>query len=403
MELIIIGLMILIGVFLGMITGLLPGIHINLIGILILSQIVFISKFFSLTQIIIIIIAMGITHTFLDFIPSIVFGIPDSETALSTLPSQRMILEGKGYEAIIFSATGSLVGVFSTLIFIPIIFFVIKNYYSLIKNSIIFILVSVVIILILTEKTLSKKLWATFIVLLSSGLGILTLNNIFVKEPLLVLFSGLFAFPAIIFALFSKTKFKKQEFKKIKIPLLNSLKLMPISFFSSFLCTVSPGIGNAQAATLSTIFFKNLNSKMYLIVTSSINSISFVISILVLYLIGKKRNGSMIIISNLQSSFSFSNIMFFIFIMLFVAIIGFFITIIIGKFILKKISNINLFYINIVLLIFLFSVIFFLTNWFSILILLTSISLGILTLNLNIRRVHLMSVLIIPIIFFIYL
>ena len=73
----------LLGCLIGTFTGLTPGIHVNLIGVILLSlPLTKISPIYSL----IFLVSMSITHTFLDFIPSIFLGAPDEDTSLSILP-----------------------------------------------------------------------------------------------------------------------------------------------------------------------------------------------------------------------------------------------------------------------------------------------------------------------------
>ncbi|MFC1682504.1 tripartite tricarboxylate transporter permease, partial [Nanoarchaeota archaeon] len=98
----------LIGILFGTLTGLIPGIHINLIGIFLVS--LSISTFTSINPIylIVFITSMAITHTFVDFIPSIFLGCPDTDTELSVLPGHELLKKGQGYQAVVLSAYGSL-------------------------------------------------------------------------------------------------------------------------------------------------------------------------------------------------------------------------------------------------------------------------------------------------------
>ena len=76
----------IIGIIAGTVTGLIPGIHINLVAIITLGFLNYILKIFSPIEIAVFIVAMSITHTFLDFIPSIFLGAPNEENFLSILP-----------------------------------------------------------------------------------------------------------------------------------------------------------------------------------------------------------------------------------------------------------------------------------------------------------------------------
>ena len=85
------------GICAGIITGLIPGIHINLISLLLVSISGFFLGFTSPTVLGVFIIAMAVTHTFLDVIPSVFLGAPDADTALIVFPGHILLLEGKGF------------------------------------------------------------------------------------------------------------------------------------------------------------------------------------------------------------------------------------------------------------------------------------------------------------------
>ena len=118
-----------IGSGFGIITGLIPGIHVNNVALMVLAlQATLIS--FSLAflgawgpstfevSIVVAVLIIGclITHTFLDIIPSVFLGAPEADTALSVLPGHRLMLVGCGYEAIKCSALGSFGSVLVALI-----------------------------------------------------------------------------------------------------------------------------------------------------------------------------------------------------------------------------------------------------------------------------------------------
>lgn len=66
-------LAILIGSSFGIITGLTPGVHINLVAALLLMISPLLLNYFSPFFLAAVIVAMSIVHTFLDFIPSCFF------------------------------------------------------------------------------------------------------------------------------------------------------------------------------------------------------------------------------------------------------------------------------------------------------------------------------------------
>ena len=86
-----------LGIIIGTLTGLFPGIHINLV-IVFLSTLLSYNLGIPILSLIIFIVSLSVTHTFLDFIPGIFLGCPDEDTALSVLPGHQMLKEGKGMD-----------------------------------------------------------------------------------------------------------------------------------------------------------------------------------------------------------------------------------------------------------------------------------------------------------------
>ena len=112
-----------IGILTGIITGLIPGIHINLISIILLSFTTFLLSITTPLTLIVFITAMAITHTFIDFIPSIFLGAPDQDTVLSILPGHKLLLKGHGHTSVILTLYGSLTALFIILILTPVFIF----------------------------------------------------------------------------------------------------------------------------------------------------------------------------------------------------------------------------------------------------------------------------------------
>ena len=163
-----------IGILFGTITGLIPGIHINLIGILIVS--LSISLFSSINQIylVVFIASMAITHTFVDFIPSIFLGCPDTDTELSVLPGHELLKKGQGYQAIILTCYGSIAAIFILILISFPSILIISKIYNFIPMLIPWLLILASFFLISTER---KKLSAIF-VFLFSGLLVLLISLI---------------------------------------------------------------------------------------------------------------------------------------------------------------------------------------------------------------------------------
>ena len=85
----------LLGILAGTFTGLMPGIHINLIGALLVSASVSFLFFIPPLYFVVFITSMAITHTFLDFIPSVFLGCPDTDTELPSCQDTSFLRKEK--------------------------------------------------------------------------------------------------------------------------------------------------------------------------------------------------------------------------------------------------------------------------------------------------------------------
>lgn len=398
MEILILIIPVILGIVFGTLTGLIPGLHINMIASLMIVNLTTLLLYFNKIEISIFILSMAITHTFLDFIPSIIFGIPSEDTALSILPAHRLTLEGKAYQALFLSSIGSLASIIFLIILGPIFFLTINSIYPLFQKITPYILLITILILILTEKKISKIFWAIIITLFAAGLGIIALNSPHAKQPLLILFSGIFGISTLLYSLKSNEKLPKQDltiqFKANK----NFFKSIFVGGLSASFCSITPGIGNSQAATLSTLFFKKINTELFIVTLGIINTTNFILSILTFYLINRARNGAIIAISQIQTTITLNQLILFLIITIITSILAFFLTLKLGKILIQFFTKINQKKFNIIIIILLSTIIISITNFFSTLLLIASISLGLLCIHLNIKRVHLMNVLIIPII-----
>ena len=181
----------------GTFTGLIPGIHINLIGsfLVAFSGILFYS--ISPIYLVIFIAAMAITHTCLDFIPSILLGCPDTDTELSTLPGHELLKEGQGYQAILLTLYGSLAAIILLMIIALPFGFLITKLYEPVRTILPYLLILISILLINLEKKKGKALLAF---LLTGALGLCVLNLEILKEPLLPMLTDYLVHPCFYLA-----------------------------------------------------------------------------------------------------------------------------------------------------------------------------------------------------------
>ena len=381
-----------LGICLGIITGLIPGIHVNLISVLLLSISPFLLTYVTTIQICVIIISMAVTHTFLDTIPSTFLGAPEEDTALSILPGHRLLLEGKGREAVLLTVVGSLLGLIGSIVAVPIILIVIQKVYFLLKDHIGIILILLCAFMISREK---DKAFALILFLLSGTLG-LVVFDLPVNEGLFPLFSGLFGISMLLYSLKNNVVIPEQ--RKTEIEVEGKWKAISCAVVVGWIASFMPGLGPAQAAAIGSQFVK-LSEKGFLILVGGLSTVNMVLSLVTLYILGKARNGAVVAVSTITmiTSKEFN-------ILLCVALVaGGIATILALKLstvfstLISKVSYPHLCKGVITLIVIL---VFLISTWIGLAILFASTAIGLIPNVKNIARSHMMGCLLIPVILF---
>jgi len=273
-----------LGIAAGIITGLIPGVHVNLISLLLLSLSGYFLGFTNPLVLSVFIIAMSVTHTFLDAIPATFLGAPDAAMALSVLPGHKLLLEGKGYEAVKLTVIGSLLSLIVVLLIIPLMIPIVPLIYEFIQPYIGYILIFVVVYMILKESSVKNKAWALVLFLLSGVLGLLTLNMPNLRQPLFPLLSGLFGVSALVISLNQNTKIPKQKISEtIFVEPKKKVKAVSAAVFSGSLTGIFPGLGSAQAAIIGMQLVGDIGNYAFMILIGGINTVNFVFSLVTLY------------------------------------------------------------------------------------------------------------------------
>jgi putative membrane protein len=337
---------------------------------------------------------MTISHTFLDFIPSIFLGAPDEDSVLAILPGHELLLNGKGYEAVILTLYGCITGIILILVLAPIFIFILPKIYSYLKFIMFLLLIFTNIYLILKEK--NSKLKALLVFLLSGFLGLSTLN-LPIKENLLPLLTGLFASSSLITSIIKKQKLPKQEaVKKIKISKKELIKPAIAAVLSAPLCSFLPALGTGQAAIIGSDIVGEVKRREFLILLGIINAIIAGLSFITLYSINKARTGTAVAVQQLLASFTLNNLLIILLVILVSAFFSYFLTIFLARIFANKISKINYKTLSIIILLFISSIVLFFSGFLGFLIFIIATSTGLLAIFLGVRRTHLMGSLMLP-------
>jgi len=282
-----------LGVCAGIVTGLIPGIHVNLISATLLSLSAFLLGFVDTTVLAVFIISMAVVHTFLDSIPSIYLGAPDSDSVLAVLPGHRMLLRGRGYEAVKLTAMGSFWSLVLVILMTPLLLIMMVKLQPILQRWIGWLLIVVVIWMVLGER---KKFLAAFVFLLSGVLGLVVLN-LDLSQPLFPMLSGLFGLSTLIMSVNQKVKIPEQIIqKKLTLGKKQLFSSVGVASLVGSLVGFFPGLGSAQAAVVGSQLLRKGN---FLVLVGGVNTANMIASLITFYALDRARNGAIVAVREL--------------------------------------------------------------------------------------------------------
>lgn len=379
------------GIFLGIISGLIPGIHINLIASLSILFYNRLSTSFPAILIIIALTSMLITAIFLNFIPSLILGVPDSEKTAIIKPLHRAILKGRAYFIIKQVAIMLLITSLTSIILLPILYIIITKT----KNLTALVPLILILILLLNLKNEKNKALALAIMLLAGFLGIIAFSTEPLKDPLLPLLSGLFGISSIIDSLSQPPKFKKQFFSNYtKLP-KKELKNLP--FYTILISSISfiPAISSSQIVSII-----KKDTKTYLLACSSFTIATALISFITVYTLNKARSGVAVASISYLGQINQINLLLIIATVIITAAVASILLIKFSKLILKNLEKIPYKKLSISVLIIITAIIITISGIYGIIIAALATLLGIICTKFQLNRNYLMASLIIPTIFY---
>ena len=371
-------LLFVFGIFLGLLSGLIPGIHSNTI-VAVLSSLGIASN--DLASII---IALFPAHLVAAFIPSIFFGIPEEGTVLSVLAGHRLVLQGKGIAALkTVLLSCAFAALLATALFLPSLA-AYSFIYEAIKGYIKWILLAIVVLLIARSK---NPALSALIFILCGAVGQYSLKSD-MQDPFLPLFSGLFAMGAILTYSSGKVPEQKDEPADTGI-----LKWTVIGVVLGMLAHLLPGTGSpSQVATFITMLVP-LGTTAFLAAVSSIAMSQGIFSLSSAASIGKSRMGAMEVLSQTidvnQNIFTLL-VLLLLSVAICVAVLYYF------RKMICKAANIDFSKANIVLALYLFAITALISGILGVVVFILASALGWLTIKLGVERTNMMGAIIVP-------
>lgn len=251
-----------IGCLGGIITGLIPGLHINL----------FLPFVGGATALV---VGIVVSHSFFDFVPAILVGAPDEASALSVLPSHKMLVKGKALEAFRLTIVGGLFSGIVAITMIPLLGFVkeMRWFVPIVLMSSLFFIV----------KSTERKIQTIFIMIASAFLGYAAFKTDYGISAIL---SGFFGVATIIYSIRGRKTIPPQlPHAETKF----SYREIGFGAIAGWLAGLFPGISSSVAATTVS---PQMDHKEFLTVLGGTNTVYAFAAIIAIYLVGKPRSGA---------------------------------------------------------------------------------------------------------------
>ncbi|HID25996.1 MAG TPA: hypothetical protein EYP23_06010 [Thermoplasmata archaeon] len=431
-DLFLIVLFSIAGLSIGCITGLIPGLHVNTISLLILSSIdtfviilqpLGVQETFLVTLIGVFIAALALVHTFVNIIPATFLGAPDEDVALSILPAHKLLLRGKGYEAVTLSAFGSFGAlVVSTALLVPFKFILSDplNLYTILNENMFWILLAVVILMIATEKPKEKKTFYTTFKVFSAAATVIVLSGVFgllimdlpINSPLSlpssILFpalAGLFGMSTQIHSLRYPAPIKAQTFtephftEREKHSTIFSILLGTLA--GAFVAII-PGITAATGTIMAMSARGETDERQTIVTLSAVNTANVFLVVAILFILEKARSGAAVALSNILLVEEWNETMpplTLIHLLISLLVAGAFaypLTCMLGKKLAKHINSVPYTQLIKATIVVLIVLTFLFTGLLGLFILMVATAIGLIPLTLGVRRNHCMGVLILP-------
>ncbi len=284
------------GICLGTVSGLVPGLHANTLALLLAATAgsvpgprVYVGAAM---------LAAGVTHTFLDVVPALSLGVPDPAMAAGALPSHRLVIEGRGREALRLSALGSAGAVVLAVpLAVPVTWLMVRLY-PLVTAHLSLVLGGIAVLLVFTESRWTARGGAVVSLAASGGLGLLALDlpvtgALPVADVLVPVFSGLFGAPVLLAAIEGEGV-PPQADPSVTASRRTIALLTTVGTCCGAVVGYLPGVSSAVAATLALGLTTQHGPRAFVVTTSGVNTATAVFALFALIVFGDPRTGVLV-------------------------------------------------------------------------------------------------------------
>lgn len=398
-----------IGIAIGTTTGMMPGIHVNTAGAILFASSTFLLTIVSPEFLCVLMVSMSIAHALIEFVPSMLLGVPQEGTATSILPGHRMVLKGRSKEVIRIVSVGGFGAIIVTIAMLPI-FAIALPFLHEISKPFTWIILLVASIYLTYRLTSNHRdfLWSLLLFVLSGILGwVIFQTPISSGISLMCTFSGLFGISTILFSLNDSSTIPHQNpFYELNID-YEKFKSIFAGGITGAILGFLPGFGPAQGTVIAqAVSGTNDNNDddtvNFLLATSGLNISDCLFSLIAIYIIGNPRSGIAVYMSYLIFEMGLNHLAIFIFASLIAVSVSLVLSLKLGDSFSRLMGGVDYKKLSIgvivlqVVILYIFIFYYKAPVFYMSLALITSTAMGMLPHYIGVGKSHLMGVLIIP-------
>ncbi|WP_435074165.1 tripartite tricarboxylate transporter permease [Halorubrum sp. HHNYT27] len=386
------------GAALGTASGLVPGLHANNFALLLAGLAPSVPADPLLVGIAM--LGAGVVHSFLDIVPALALGVPDAATAVAALPGHRLVIAGRGREAIRLSAVGSGLAVaLAVPLAVPITWVMMRGYPT-VRTHLPLLLSVVVAFLVVTESSKRAAVGGVVAFLASAALGLATLDvdpaaPLDAGGVLAPLFAGLFGAPVLVDALGGEGV-PPQADARIAMGHRDLGVSAGAGSVAGAVVGYVPGVSAAIAAVAAMpVVPREESDRGFVVATSGANTANTIFALFALVALGTPRTGVTVAIDRAGVPFALPILLVAAGV---AAACGFALVLLVGDAYLRVVGNADYTRLSLGVLSLLAGVSFLFAGAFGVGVFVVAGGLGLVPPRLGARRVHLMGVLIGPLI-----
>ncbi len=363
-----------------------PGIHVNTAGAILFASSTFLLNTVSPEFLCVLMVSMSIAHALIEFVPSMLLGVPQEGTATSILPGHRMVLQGRSKEVIRIVSVGGFGAIIVTILMLPIF----------------------AIALPILHDVSKPFTWSLLLFVLSGILGwIIFQTPISSGITLMCTFSGLFGISTILFSLNDSSTIPHQNpFYELNID-YPKFKSIFAGGITGAILGFLPGFGPAQGTVIAqAVSGANDNDDddtvNFLLATSGLNISDCLFSLIAIYIIGNPRSGIAVYMSYLIFEMGPNHLVIFIFASLIAVSVSLMLSLKLGDSFSRLMGGVDYRKLSIAVIVLQIAILYLFIIYYKApflymtLALVTSTAMGMLPHYIGVGKSHLMGVLIIP-------